>query len=154
MADTYGVTPADIAAELPGPFPGGFTVSSKPTLAQVQSFITAADLMVTIAVQNAAGSIPNTADRLAPLAKRVIIEQVKGQVIRLVYAGSAPGDLAAAAKPYEDLAAAMLKSITALQTQAVGAGLPASRVGTSSPVPLRDLVIDDEDLELGAGGRY
>ena len=37
MAEVYGVTPADIAAELPGLFPGGFSVSTKPTLAQVTS---------------------------------------------------------------------------------------------------------------------
>ena len=48
----------------------------------------------------------------------------------------------------------MLKSITDLQTQAAGIGLPASSVGTSSAIPTRDLVIEDEDLELGAGGRY
>lgn len=146
MADTYGVTPADIAAELPGIFPGGFTVSTKPTLAQVTSMITAADLMVTVAVQNASGSLPNTADRLAPLAKRVIIEQVKGQVVRVVYAGNAPADVASAAAPYETLAKTMLTSITDLQTQAVGVGDPPNRVVSSSIVPTRELLVADTDL--------
>jgi hypothetical protein len=65
MADVYGVTPADIAAELPGIFLGGFSVSTKPTDAQVTSLITAADLTVAISVQDASGTLPTAGDRLA-----------------------------------------------------------------------------------------
>ena len=148
MADVYGVVPADIAAELPGLFLAGFTTTTVPTLAQVTSFITAADLTVAVAVQNASGTIPLATDRLAPLAKRVIIERVKAQVIRVVYTGNAIADVAAAAQPYEDLARTMLASITSLQTQATGVGDPPNRVVSSSTVVSRDLLVDDSDLGL------
>jgi hypothetical protein len=153
MADTYGVTPADIAAELPGLFPGGFSVSTVPTLAQVTSFITVADLRVTIAIQNASGALPAASDRLAPLAKRAIIERVKGQIIRIVYTGNAPADVESAARPYEDLAKDALAALTDLETQAAGAGDPPNRMVTSSTVPSRDLLIDDDVLGPAPHGR-
>jgi hypothetical protein len=145
MADVYGVTPADIAAELPGLFAGGFSVSTVPTLAQVTSFITAADLAVAIAVEDASGSTPTAGDRLAPLAKRVIIDRVKAQVIRVVYTGNAPADVEAAAQPYEMLARDALKALVTLDTQAAGTGEAPNRV-LSSATPTRDLLVTDEDL--------
>lgn len=153
MADTYGVTPADIAAELPGLFPGGFTAGTVPTLAQVTSLISDADLRVTIAVQNASGAVPAATDRLARLAKRAIVERVKGQVIRIVYTGNAPADVAAAAKPYEDLAKDYLASLTDLETQAAGVGDPPNRMITSSTIPERDLLLDDAVLGPAPHGR-
>ena len=147
MADTYGVAPADIAAELPGLFPGGFGVSTVPTAAQVVSFISAVDLAVTIAIENAAGAVPSAADRLAPLAKRVIIDRVKGQVMRIVYAGLAPADINAGAQPYEDAARLALESITSLTTQATGIGDPPNRVISSNTTPSRALLVEDRDLD-------
>lgn len=148
MPDTYGVTAADIAAELPGLFPGGFTTTTKPTLAQVTSYITAADLWVSLSIQNASGSVPAASDRLAPLAKRVIVERVKGQVIRDVYTGNDIERVNAAAAPFERAARESLKAITDLQTQATGVGDPPNRVVSSSTTPTRDLMVLDEDLGL------
>jgi hypothetical protein len=147
MADVYGVTPADIAAELSGIMPDGFAVSTLPTLGQVTSFITAMDLAVAVAVQNASGAVPSATDRLAPLAKRVIIDRVKALVIRVVYGGNDIERVDAAAAPYERSAAVALKSITDLETQAAGAGEPANRV-ISSATPTRELLVTDDDLGL------
>jgi hypothetical protein len=153
MADTYGVTPADVAAELPGLFPGGFTVNTVPTLAQVTTWISVADLTVTIAVQDVAAALPAAGDRIAPLAKRVIIETVKAQVLRVVYAALSPQDIAAGAKPYQDLAAGTMAAIAALGAQAAGAGDPVNKVRASTPGDLtRDLIVQDVDLNPGPAG--
>lgn len=153
MADTYGVTPADVAAELPGLFPGGFTAATVPTLAQVIVWISVADLRTTIAVQDVAAALPLSSDRIAPLAKRVIIERVKAQVVRVVYAALAPQDIAAAAKPYDDIAAGTMADIETLGAQAAGAGEPVNEVRTSTPGDLvRDLIVDDVDLNPGPAG--
>jgi hypothetical protein len=151
VPDTYGVVPADIAAELPGLFPTGFSTTTVPTAAQVVSFITAVDLAVTIAVQDASGAVPLVSDRVTPLAKRVIIERVKAMVIRVVYTGNAPAEVEQAARPYEDLA-----KLT-LSTQAAGLGAPASRLITSSTAATRDLLVFDDELGRaphGSGSLY
>src|SRR4051812_27297037 len=104
MADTYGVVAADVATELGRLFPGGFAVSTAPTLAQVTSFITTADVVITLRVKDSTGVVPEAADAAAPLAKRYIIEWVKGQVMRVVYTGNDPRDVDGAAKPFFDTA--------------------------------------------------
>lgn len=147
MADTYGVTPADVAAELPGLFPGGFSVSTTPTLAQVTSAISVADTIITLHVQNAAGQAPSIADRASPVAVRFIIDWVKAQVIRVVYAGNDPAQVAAAAKPYADLAQEAKDAITALGSQAEGEGDPSPRIQVPYTTAQRGLVVGDADLD-------
>lgn len=152
MADTYGVMAADIAAELPGLYPGGFDASTKPTLAQVTAFIAVEDLQVTVAVQNASGATPAGSDRMAPVAKQTVIYRVVARVLRLVYAGNAPQDVNAAAGPYDVLARDALASITALDAQSAGAGEPVNRIMVGNTVPTRDLIVQDEDLNPGPSG--
>lgn len=154
MADVYGVTPTDIAGELPAIFVGSSPASSTLTPTQLADFITQADLSITIAILNASGAEPSSSDRVAPLAKRYIIDRVKAQVIRIVYTGNAPADVDAAAKPYEMAARDALASITALETQAAGAGEPAAHVRSSSTTPTRDLIICDSDLDRSSRGRF
>lgn len=154
MADTYGVTADDIANELPGAFPSGISVATRPSSRQVESLISDADLAVSIAVENASGMAPASSDRLARLARRVVIEKVKAQVLRIIYTSNDPAQVDAAAAPYELAAKDALASITALTTQATGTGEPPSRVITSSTTPERELLICDVDLGAGAGRRF
>jgi hypothetical protein len=156
VADTYGVTPADVAAELPGLFPGGFTATSVPSDTQVVALIAAADAAVTLRITDAVGNAPALSDKAAGLAKRYIIDWVKAQVLRIVYAGRDPFQVSAAAKPYDDLAASMLVSIDVLGSQATGTGESSPRVTTSlgtSTLPTRELLITDEDLDMDSGAR-
>jgi hypothetical protein len=146
MADTYGVTPADVAAEMKNLFPAGFAASTTPTLAQVQSFIAVADLAVSIAVEVASAVAPQASDRIALLAKNVIVNRAAARVLRVVYMGNAPSEVAALVAGYDDAAKVALDGITALGTQAAGAGTPEVHVLTSSPMPDRDLLICDSDL--------
>lgn len=147
MPDVYGVTPADIAAELPGLFPGGFTAATKPTLLQVTAFIITADTIISMKVQDITGAVPAADDKAAVLAKRYIVEWVKAQVIRVVYAGNDPQQVRTAAEPYETNAASTLESLVAMGAQAVGTGEAASRVFTPYTTPQRDLIIRDEQLD-------
>lgn len=160
MADTYGVVHGDIAAELPGLFPSGFSGATKPTAAQVTSFITTADTVVGLRVQDSTGTTPDVTDRAAALAQRYIIEATKAQVMRVVYTGNDPVQVKAAVEPYEKLAESILASIDAMGEQAAGIGEAASRVVVSTPytVPTvyREMVINDDDLDAGSGlrGRF
>lgn len=147
--DTYGVTPADVAAELPGLFPGGFTVATKPTLAQVTSMITTADTVVGLRVLDITGTNPAAEDKAAVLAKRYIIDWVKAQVLRIVYTGNDPIQVDAAAKPYADLARATLESIELLGEQAAGPGDAAPRIAYSTNPADRELLVTDEQLNAG-----
>lgn len=155
MADTYGVTAADIAAELPGIFPGGFDANTRPTSAQVTGWISVEDLRVVIAVEREAGALPATSDRVAPLAKRIIIERVKAQVMRTVFAGNSPAEIAQASKPFDEIATATLADLRELGAQAAGVGTPTNLV-TVSETPDRDLIVQDSDLNPGpaVGGHY
>jgi hypothetical protein len=159
MANTYTVTPADVAAELAGLFPGGFTTTSVPTDAQVADMINAADTYVTLRITDSVGTAPNVADKAASLAKRYIIESAKAQVIRVVYLGRDPFAVSQAASPYEAVAKLQLESIDLLGSQAIGTGEASPRVVTSmgaSSFPSRDLLVDTIDLDAGSGlrGRY
>jgi hypothetical protein len=147
MADTYGVTPADVAAELPGIFPGGFSASTTPTAAQVAAFIATADLVISIAVQDVAGVAPQASDRAALLARQFIIEAVKARVIRIVYAGNDPERVAAAARPYMDNATEIRTAIEALRTQAAGIGEPAAKVQVPYTTDPRALVLGSDQLD-------
>lgn len=147
MADTYGVVPADIAAELPGLFPGGFTVSTKPTSAQVKALITTADTIVTLQVQDVTGGAPASTDRAADLAKRYIIDWVKAQIIRIVYAGNDAAAVAAAASPYDASIKAIGVALEQLGAQSIGTGAAAARVSVPYTTPQRDLLVTDEQLD-------
>ena len=64
-----------------------------------------------------------------------------------VNSGLAPADIEAGAAPYETAARMALTAITDLTTQAAGVGDPPNRVLSSSTVPVRDLLVYDEDLD-------
>lgn len=159
MASTYDVTPADVAEELAGLFPSGFSSTSVPTDEQVQQMIDAADTYVTLRITDDVGSAPALTDKAASLAKRYIIDYTKAQVIRAVYLGRDPFAVSQAAGPYEASAKLTLESIDLLGAQAVGTGEASPRVVTSmgsSTLPSRDLLIDTIDLDPNSGyrGRY
>lgn len=153
MADVYGVTPANIAAELPGLFPGGFTAGTIPAVAQVIGWITAADTIISMQVQDITGAVPAAADKAAVLAKRYIIEWVKAQVIRAAFVGNDPLSVKAAADPYDIVAIAYLEGLVALGAQAAGSGEAASRVVVPYTIPQRDLLITDAQLDADASFR-
>lgn len=146
MADTYGVTAASVAAEVPSLFAGGFSNATTPTDAVVASWIAAADVVVTLHVQRAAAQVPAATDQAVPLAQRYIIVRTLASVMRTVYAGHDPERVAAAAKPYDDDAMALLKEIDALGEQMTGTGQTTNRVKGDDLSLARDLLLDDSDL--------
>jgi hypothetical protein len=151
VADTYLVTHADVAAELPGLFPGGFTATTTPTDEQVASFITTADTIVTLRITDDVAESPSASDKAAVMARRYIIDWVKAMVLRIVYGGNDARQVSAAASPYEASAAAMLVAIDNLGLQAVGTGASSPQLQTSAP-STRELVLNDDDLDASARG--
>ena len=147
MPNTYGVTTAAIAAEVPTLFPlGNFSASTKPTQTVVQTWIDTADAIATLKVQKVAGVAPQSTDVAATLAKRYIITWVLASVMRSVYAGNDPLQVKAAADQYQLPADALLAELEALGLQAAGAGdTPSFIRGVDSSLQ-RDLVITDDDL--------
>lgn len=154
MADVYGVTPADIAAELPGMYPGGFTANTKPTLATVTTLISEADTIAQLRIQKVTGeAAADPAAKSAPLARRYIKASVKAEVVRIAYAGNDPRQVAEVAAPYERTAEFVLGEIDELGEQAQDAvGVPASRVRGTDGANVRDLLVSDETLGYGARG--
>lgn len=150
MPDTYGVTAADVAAEVPALFRAGFTASTTPPAALVAAWITRADTMIGLDVLRVTGLAPAAADKAADFAKQYVIDWVLGKVMRTVYAGKAPEAVNAAAAPYFAAAAEMRKAIEALGTQAVGDGTtpPPPRVRGYMPAPERETIVTDEDLDV------
>jgi hypothetical protein len=153
LADVYGVTHADISAELPGLFPGGFSAGTKPTDAQVTAFISIADTIVALRIDQNTGIHGAATDRAASLAKQYIVEWVKAKVLEIVYAGNDPVQVSAAVDPVRSLAKEMLTAIDLMGTQAEGIGDPDPRVTVGEVLPVRDLVITNEDLDAGSGSR-
>lgn len=147
MSGLYGVSPVDISNELPGLFSAGFSTSTKPTAATVQSLIDAADTIAQLEVTEAIGKEPNSFSPGAVLAVKYVKEQVKAQIIRMIYAGNDPRDLAMATAPYDQIAETYRTAIQRLGTQgSTDLGVPVPRVrGQSSE---RDLLF--EDTSLGA----
>jgi hypothetical protein len=145
VANTYSVVPADVAAELPGLFPGGFTATTRPTDAQVQSFIDTADTIVTLRITDNVGQSPALSDKAASIAKRYIVNYVLAIVTRMVYAGNDPAQVNAAAAAYDGAAKSLLDSIDALAEQAVGIGEPAPT--TVGNMTMRSLMICNGDLD-------
>jgi hypothetical protein len=152
VANTYDVAPADVAAELPGLYPGGFTATSIPTSAQVQGFIDNADTIVTLAVLDSTGQPPSNTDRAATLAKRYIIETVKAMVIRTIYVGRDPAYIAAVAGPYDVMAKANMDAIALMGAQAVGTGEASPLI--VGHITSRDLVLESWDLDPDVRGRF
>lgn len=113
MPGVYGVNPRDIAAELPGIFPSGFSSTSIPTEAQVASMITTADTMIGLRVLDITGEDPDPDADVAAIAVRYIIEWVKALVIRIAYSGRGPDIANAAAAVYSDLATSLLATFVA-----------------------------------------
>lgn len=110
--DSYGVTPSDVSAELPGLFPVGFTQSTKPTFAQVTEWISRADTRVTVAAARLEDSAPNDFGEAVPaMAKDYIVEFVKGKVLQAVYAGQDPAALASILQPQFSAAKDALQSL-------------------------------------------
>jgi hypothetical protein len=147
MADTYGVTVTEVAEELPGLFPVGFSPATAPSAAQVASFISTGDTLVTLRVKDATGGVPSASDAAAPLAKRYVINWVLAQVVKIVYAGNDPARVAEAAKAYTDVATELGAAIDLLGEQAIGAGDSAPRVFAGPSLPERDLMITNADLD-------
>ncbi len=146
MADTYGVTADNVAAELQSLFPNGFTTVSNPPDTLVTSWIAAHDVVVTLVVQRAAAVVPAATDQAAPLAKRYIIAAVEAQVVRAVYAGNDPERVAAAAKAYQDQADFLLEEIRKLGSQMTGTGQVSNRVRVPDMTAPRDLLVTDDVL--------
>jgi hypothetical protein len=160
MANAYGVSAADIAAELPSLFSVGFTQATKPTAATVEAWITDADTFIDTVVAAVTAVVPEYTETASRLAKRYILDEVVVRVYRAVYAGkAAPADIAALVK---DLGGATIlkqiqelpalaASLTAAATEALEASQPAVAVPyITAP---RDLLIDDTDLDPHSGFR-
>jgi hypothetical protein len=155
VADTYGVTPADVAAELPGIFPGGFTATTLPSDALVADFIAAADLAVTLKLKDTTGGAPAATDAAAKLAKRYVIESAKAQVLRVAYAGAIPPTSTSRWRRTSCSRRRSSMRSHCSDSQAIGTGDAAPRVTTSlgaSGLPTRDLLITDCDLDPSSAG--
>jgi hypothetical protein len=151
MADTYGVTATNIAAEIPALFPTGFSAASKPAQSLVESWISTADVKVQLAILIDVGTPPSLSDKAALLAKRFIITYALANVMRVVYAGRQPQDVVAAVKPYADEAIALYGDLVALGKNAIGDGTTdQSRVRGDMGMgayPDRELMITDDQLD-------
>lgn len=153
MAPVYGVTYQHVAAEVPGLFPGGFTQATPPTAEQVTAWIAAADALVALTVRGTTGLAPDPAtDPSADLARQFIRSWVLAYVMRTVYAGRASSEIESAARPYVDVAAQLLDSIKAMGAQAVGTGAATARVRGEDGTRVRDMLVDDADLDAGRSG--
>jgi hypothetical protein len=145
VANTYDVTPAAVASELPGLYPGGFSATSTPTDAKVQELIDEADTVVTLRITDDVGASPALSDKAAKVAKRFIINYVKAQVILLLYVGKDPAYVASIAQPYIDSATRLLEYIDKLGSQAIGTG--ESSAATMGHMTSRPLILESWDLD-------
>jgi hypothetical protein len=153
----YGVSAADIAAEMPalfpidGAHPNGFSATTKPTQAKVEEWITAADAIAELKVVAASGAAADPAAKGAPIVKQYVREYVKAQVIRTVYAGNDARDVDEAAKSFEQDRDRLYNDLDLLGSQLEGAGAVAvARV--RGKVSDRELLIGDAQLGAGALG--
>lgn len=127
MADVYGVTHADISAELPELFPTGFSAATRPTATKVTEWISTADTVVYLRVFAVTEVEPLVSDKAALIAKQYIVSWVKGKVMQAIYEGRAATEVKAASQHYFDTASELLIAIGDLGIQATGEGtdLPA-----------------------------
>lgn len=156
MPGLYGVSAADIAAEMPALFPvtvanpNGFGATTKPSEAKVNEWITAADVIAQLRVEASSGAPADPAAKAAPLAKQYIREYVKAQVIRTVYAGQDPRDVDEAAAAFESDRDRLYDDLGKLGSQLEGQGPSVARV--RGKVSDRELLIGDAQLGAGALG--
>lgn len=156
MAGVYGVEPADVAAELPGLFPVGFTQVTPVKLAQVTTWINDADTYIDTVVSDVVTQAPGLADTASQLAKRYIIDEVILRVYRANYAGKVSP--AVLVDLTEGLGGAgILERLQVLLTAALAveasAALLESRVLVSYEEAPRSLVVDTTDLDPDSGYR-
>lgn len=160
MADTYGVTAMEVASQVPSLFPAGFSSATKPAVSVVNSWISAADTIVTLAIRAATGTAPGTTDASAPLAKQYVYAWVLGRVMAAVYAGNAPDKVSAVVRDYSAIATALLVAINNLDAQAVGtAGVVVSNIRYAGVVGETDVygtgaeripLVSNDELGIGA----
>lgn len=148
MADIYGVTPDDIAAELRSLFPRGFDVDTVPTEAQVLDWISTGDDLVRLHLVDSTGGVPAVTDAAARLAKTFIRAWVVAQVTRVVYAGNDASAVDQASRPYSDTAKAVLKELDAMGLQAIGTGEASAQIAVAYTLPDRELAITDAELDM------
>lgn len=153
MPGVYDVSAADIAAELPGLFPGGFSASTKPSDTAVESLIVTADTIIQLKVQDVTGVVPANTDKAAVLAREFVKNWVIAHVMRIVYAGNDPVAVRQAAEAYTANAIAIDATIVALGAQAAGSGEAASRVEVPYTTPQRGLLVTSEQLDSDEGYR-
>lgn len=141
---------------MPGLFPNGFSINSRPTLAVVTALISTADIIAQLRIAKATDQPASALDPNAKgseLAKRFIKDWVEAKVARIVYTGQAPRDVALAVKPFEDARDASLLYIDALGEQAQDvAGTPFDKVRGTDGSIARDLLVTDATLGAGARG--
>lgn len=133
--------------------PDGFSDTSVPTVAMVQGWIDTADAIISVQLLDISGLAPTLADRLHGLAKDYIIEYVKEQVIRTVYAGNDPLKVKQATDGYAANQVLLVTTISSFKEQATGDALNLMEsVGVSFETPTRDFLITDDMLGGLNGG--
>lgn len=157
MPGLYGVSAADVAAEMPalfpidGTHPNGFSATTKPTEAKVNDWILAADALAELRVVNASGQAADPNAKAAPLIKQYIREYTKAQVIRAVYAGQDPDDVDNAARSFEAERDRIYDDLGLMGSQLEGvAAVAIARV--RGKVSDRELLVRDSDIGTGALG--
>lgn len=150
----YGVTVADVAAEVPGPFPTGFSAATKPTAQQVQRWIDREDARVSLRVRDLTGAEPALTDAAAGSAIDLIIAGVISRILRVVYTGRGVDQLTAALAPYAVVIAASEAELTNLGAQASGTGAAAPRLAMPTGLPARDLIVNDAELDGNESFRW
>lgn len=155
MADTFGVTHADVGAQVPALFPLGFDDTSKPTRGLVQQWISTADTIATMAITAAAREIPADDSPAAGIARQYVINYTLSYVMRALYAGQDPLAVKTAADQFGAPAADLLAQLEAFATLDAGSGsLPPSRfrgpTDLLGAVPQRELLIQDTQLDGSA----
>lgn len=150
MPGVYGVTAADVAAEMPTLFPSGFTPHTTPSLAVVEAWITRADFLVSQLVLRVTGTAALPGDAAAVLAEQYVIDFTKARVMRAMYEGAAPESVNAAAAPYFASASEMLKALEAMGTQASGAADEGAAPRVLGSIPDADRTLTVTDAELAA----
>lgn len=157
MPGLYGVSAADVAAEIPALFPvdathpNGFSATTKPTQAKVEEWITAADAMAELRVVSASGQAADVNAKAAPLIRQYIRNYVLAQVMRAIYAGQDPADIDDAARPYEIERDRIYDDLQLLGSQLEGpAAVSIARV--RGKISDRELLVRDADIGTGALG--
>lgn len=157
MPGLYGVTAADVAAEMPALFPidathpNGFSAATRPTQAKVDEWITAADAIAELKVVASSGAAADPAAKAAPIVKAFIREYVKAQVIRAVYAGNDPRDVDEAARAFEQERDRLRGDLSDLGSQLEGV-VASSVPRVRGRVADRELLVGDAQLGGGALG--